>query len=154
MNKCIQTLAEKREIVSGKIIIGMDPAKDKHQVRILDSNRIPTGKTFSFKNDYNGFHNVLWRKLYQHLDREVDYREEVVFAVETACDLWQPLVHYLYTNGYTVVRVSPLSTCYSRVQIGNDFSKTDPKDALIVASNASNGYFVMHAGIYTQGRWE
>ncbi|NHZ87190.1 MAG: transposase, partial [Planctomycetia bacterium] len=69
----------------------------------------------------------------------------MVFAVETACDLWQPLVHYLYVNGYLVVRVSPLSTYHSRVQIGNDFSRTYPKDALIIASNASNGSFVLHS---------
>ena len=87
MNKYLQTLSEKREYVAGKIIIGIDPAKDKHQVRILDTDRIPIGKTFSFCNDYNGFNKLLWRKLDQQLDREVDYREEVVFVVETACDL-------------------------------------------------------------------
>ena len=100
MNTIVQTLAEKREYVKGKIIIGIDPAKDKHQVRILDSDKIPIGNTFSFKNDYTGFNKLLWRKLDQQLDREVDYRKEVLFAIETACDLWQPLVHYLYSNGY------------------------------------------------------
>ena len=80
----------------------------------------------------------------EYLGKGVDYKTEVVFSVETACDLWQPLVHYFYTNGYSVVRVSPLSTYHSRVQIGNDFSKTDPKDALIIASSAANGFFVMH----------
>ena len=144
MNTIVQTLAEKREYVKGKIIIGIDPAKDKHQVRILNSDRIPVGKTFSFKNNYNGFNKLLWSKLDQHLGNEVDYREEMVFAIETACDLWQPLVHYLYANGYLVVRVSPLSTYHSRIQIGNDFSKTDPKDALVIASNASNGNFTLH----------
>jgi len=144
MNKNNQSLIEKRQLVKGKIIIGIDPAKDKHQVRILDFDKIPIGNTFSFKNDYTGFNKLLWRKLDQQLDREVDYRKEVLFAIETACDLWQPLVHYLYSNGYLVVRVSPLTTYHSRVQIGNDFSKTDPKDALVIASNASNGNFTLH----------
>ena len=69
-----------------------------------------------------------------------------MFAVEfPTCrdDLWQPLDHYLYANGYLVVRVSPLSTYHARVLNGNDFSRTDPKDALIIATNASNGSFVL-----------
>ena len=37
MNANVQTLAQKREFISGKIIIGIDPAKDKHPVRILDA---------------------------------------------------------------------------------------------------------------------
>ena len=144
MNNNNKKLIEKRQYVQGKIIVGIDPARDKHQVRILDQQGIPVGKTFSFRNDYNGFHVGLWRKLDQYLGKGVDYKTEVVFSVETACDLWQPLVHYLHTDGYSVVRVSPLSTYHSRVQIGNDFSKTDPKDALIIASSAANGFFVMH----------
>ncbi len=144
MNVSVQTLAEKREFIKGKIIIGIDPAKEKHQVRILDAERVPLGRTFSFQNDYNGFTTLLWRKLDQYQDRKVDYREEVVFAIESACDLWQPLVHYLYSNGYLVVRVSPLATYHARVLIGNDFSKTDPKDAQVIATNAANGNFTMH----------
>ena len=144
MNKSVQTLAEKREYVKGKIIIGIDPAKDKHQVRILDGENIPLDKTFSFRNNYQGFHQLLWKKLRHYLGTEVEFKTDIVFAVETACDLWQPLVHYLYTNGYLVVRVSPLSTYHARVLTGNSFSKTDPKDALVIATNAANGHFTLH----------
>ena len=144
MNNRIDTLSEKRQFISRKIIIGIDPAKDKHQVRIIDSSGIPLGKTFSFRNDYNGYHIGLWKKLGQYLDREVDYKTAIVFAVESACDLWQPLVHYLFTNGYLVVRVSPLATYYARVICDNSFSKTDPKDALVIANNAAQGNFTIH----------
>ncbi|MCH8011994.1 MAG: hypothetical protein IIA61_08625 [Candidatus Marinimicrobia bacterium] len=41
MNKHKHSLIEKRQFVQGKIIIGIDPAKDKHQVRIIDANSIP-----------------------------------------------------------------------------------------------------------------
>ncbi|MBC8554210.1 MAG: transposase [Candidatus Brocadiales bacterium] len=109
MNNGNDTLSEKREFIKGKIIIGIDPVQGKHQVRIIDSNGVPLGKTFSFRNDYNGFHFGLWRKLDRYLGQEVDYQTEVVFAVESACDLWQPLVYYLYTDSYLVVRVSPMT---------------------------------------------
>ena len=45
-----QPLALKPEISSGKIIIGIDSAKDKHQVRIIDSNGVSLGKSFSLHN--------------------------------------------------------------------------------------------------------
>lgn len=144
MNNRIDTLSEKREFNSRKIVIGIDPAKDKHQVRIIDSNGIPLGKTFSFRNDYNGYHIGLWRKLDKYLGHEIDYKTAVVFAVESACDLWQPLVHYLYSSGYLVVRVSPLATYHARVICDNSFSKTDPKDALVIANNVAGGNFTIH----------
>ena len=144
MNIHLRSLTKKRQFIKGKIIIGIDPAKDKHQVRILDENGVPAGKTFSFRNDYPGFHHMLWKRLRHYLGSEVAFKTDVVFAVESACDLWQPLVHYLYAQGYVVVRVSPLSTYHARVLNGNDFSKTDPKDALIIATNAANGNFTIH----------
>lgn len=91
-----------------------------------------------------GFHQTLWKRLHRYIGTEVDLKTAAVFAVEFACDLWQPLVHYLYTSGYLVVRVSPLSTYHARVLTGNDFSRTDPKDALIIATNAANGNFTLH----------
>ncbi|MCH8011509.1 MAG: hypothetical protein IIA61_06115 [Candidatus Marinimicrobia bacterium] len=49
MNKNSEALAHNRQLVSRKIIIGIDHAKDKHQVRIIDANGIPVGKSFSFR---------------------------------------------------------------------------------------------------------
>jgi transposase len=82
---------------------------------------------------------VLWKKL-GGIISEIN-PENVVFAIETACNLWQTLAFYLAANGYTVLLVSPLSTKHTRPAMNHDFSKTDPKDALIVANNARNGYF-------------
>ena len=65
----------------------------------------------------------------------------MVFAVETSCNLWQNITFYLHSKGFHVVLVSPLKTYHSRAVINNDFSRTDPKDAHIVACNARNGHF-------------
>jgi len=67
--------------------------------------------------------------------------QNIVFAIESACNLWLTLAHFLGKQGYDVLVVSPLSTKQSRPMIGHDFSRTDPKDALLVASNAQRGYF-------------
>lgn len=67
--------------------------------------------------------------------------KSVVFAIETSCNLWITLTHFLREQGYVVLLVSPLTTKRSRPMIGHDFSRTDPKDALLMASNAQRGYF-------------
>jgi transposase len=64
-----------------------------------------------------------------------------VFAIETSCNLWQVLAHYLTIEGFKVILVSPLTTKHSRPFFNHDFSHTDPKDALLIASNARDGYF-------------
>jgi transposase len=51
------------------------------------------------------------------------------------------VVDYLSGKGYRVLLVNPLTTYYSRPLMNNDFSKTDPKDALLVATNAHSGNY-------------
>ena len=67
--------------------------------------------------------------------------ENIVFAIETSCNLWLTLAFYLSAKGYKVLLVSPLSTKHTRPVMNHDFSKTDPKDSLLVANNARNGYY-------------
>jgi transposase len=51
------------------------------------------------------------------------------------------LAHYLHSQGYNVVLVSPLTTFHARPMISHEFSRTDPKDGLLIGSNARHGYF-------------
>ncbi len=132
-------LQTKRHFVSGKMIVGIDPAKKKHQAAVLNSSGIAIGDSFTFKNCHEGYHEQLWHKL-NKIGVKVKQRE-VVFAIEISCNLWQTLAHYLAGLGYKVVLVSPVTTRRSRPFINHDFSKTDPKDALLIASNAKAGYF-------------
>ena len=43
---------ERRTIIAGKTIIGIDPGKTKHQAVIIDKTGIPVEKTFSFSVCY------------------------------------------------------------------------------------------------------
>ena len=61
--------------------------------------------------------------------------------MSTSSPIKQNLGHCLHKSRYTVVLVSPLKTHQSRVLVDNCFSKTDPKDALLVADNGMKGYF-------------
>lgn len=131
-------LQTKRHFISGKVVIGIDPARRKHQAAVLSSSGVTLGKSFSFRNTHDGFVKLF--KQLNTLDIKIK-PDSCVFAIERSCNLWQTLAHYLHHRGYRVVLVSPVTTKRSRPFLNHDFSKTDPKDALLVASNAKDGYF-------------
>jgi len=130
---------ERKQKISGKRIVGIDTAKESHQAAVIDERCMQVGTSFSFQTNYEGYNRKLWEKLDERLGSYSP--EDLVFAVETACDLWKTIVDYLSREGYTVLLVNPLTTYHSRPLMNNDFSKTDPKDALLVATNAYNGNY-------------
>ena len=135
-----EKLHQKRDLVEEKIIIGIDPAKDKHQAALVGADGIQIGSSFSFPVSSDGFEIVLWKNITKSLT--VCNPENTLFAIETSCNLWQTLAFYLHTvMGYTVLLVSPLSTHHERPIMNLDFSRTDPKDAFLVASLARRGAF-------------
>ncbi|RQW04689.1 IS110 family transposase [candidate division KSB1 bacterium] len=134
-------LDQKRKWVTGKFIVGIDPAKDKHQATIIDDNGNIVGKSFSFEHNAFGFHEKLWDKLKRYLAPESIQPAHLIFAVEAAVDFWQPLVNYLHKLNFPVLIVSPLTTKRSRALPGHDFSRTDPKDARLVAESAFRGHY-------------
>jgi transposase len=138
-----ERLQQNRQLVDGKIIIGIDPAKSRHQASVIGPDGVQIGPSFSFAVNAEGFRRSLWRNIAKSL-AECNTRQ-VVFAVETSCNLWQVLAFYLHVEmGYTVVLVSPLSTYHERPTLNLDFSRTDPKDAFLVASLARKGAFTVY----------
>lgn len=134
-----KSIEAKRHFINGKTIIGIDPAKKNHQAVIIDSIGVPIGNTFKFNNNFYGFHQELFNKLNSHIITLNP--DNVVFAVEISINLWQKLCCFLCNKGFTVLMVSPLFTHHERPKINNNFSRTDPKDALAVANCARQGYF-------------
>ena len=138
MNTKFKALQIKRQFLIDKHVVGIDPAKARHQAAIVDRHGILKGKPFSFSNSLDGYQNLLRKVKMQTADVNA---QDIVFAIESACNLWLTLAHFLRNQDYDVLVVSPLSTKQSRPMVGHDFSRTDPKDALLVASNAQRGYF-------------
>lgn len=145
----LRKLQAHRHFTHGRYLVGIDPAKDRHQVQILAPDGLPTGSTFSFSHSFTGFHHQLWKRLaarlpeLAHLPRH-ELSEHLVFAVEASCNLWTNLVEYLRGHGCRVVLVSPLSTCHARPAKSGDFSRTDPKDAYLIADLARESRFHFH----------
>lgn len=134
-----KTLRTKRHFIKDKVIVGIDPAKKNHQAIILDTAGIPICKSFKISNSYQGFYVDMWKVINRHIN-DLD-PNKVVFAVEISINLWQKLCYNLSQKGFTVLMISPLFTHFERPKINNNFSRTDPKDALAVANCARQGYF-------------
>jgi transposase len=132
-------LSLNRSLIAGKLIIGIDPAKDKHQAAVLDTHGSQIGSSFSFPTTHTGYGEKLWQGLSKII--KTWEPEELVFAIETACNLWETLASYLKSRGYTVLLVSPLSTHHARPIMSLEFSRTDSKDAYLVATVAQRGAF-------------
>ena len=135
-------LQNKRHLIDGKNIVGIDPAKFKHQAAVVDPAGNLIGKSFSFDVSNDGYATVLWQKLLHILPNSNP--DTTVFAIETSCNLWITLAFCLHHEGYQVLLVSPLTTFHSRPIMSQDFSRTDPKDAFLVASNAHQGFFDLY----------
>ena len=132
-------LQMKRHFIAGKIIVGIDPSKEKSDAAVIDQYGLLQGKTFTFQNNHEGFQKQLFNCLNERIVNLS--KENTIFAIEAACNLWQKLADYLISQGYTVVIINPLSTYKARSLINHSFSKTDAKDALVVANAAREGYF-------------
>ncbi len=142
MNKSYEKHMEKKQMISGKRIVGIDPAKEKHQAAVVDEEGIQRGKSFSFSVSHEGYTVTLWSRLKKIL---VNYGpNDLVFAVETSCALWKTIVDYLFDQGYTILLINPLTTYHSRPLMNHDFSKTDQKDALLIANNARSGNYTLY----------
>lgn len=133
------SLQMKRHFISGKFIVGIDPSKEKYDAAAIDQNGLLQGKTFTFQNNHEGFQKQLWNCLNERI---INFsKEDTVFAIEAACNLWQKLADSLIVQGLTVVIINPLSTYKARSLINHSFSKTDAKDALVIANVTREGYF-------------
>ena len=133
-----EVLQTKRHFVDGKIIIGIDPSKKKLQAVALDPKGIPMGNSFSFKNTYEGFNEELWQKARFH--HQKPSRKTLSLPSKYPSISGKNSVISCH-KGVTVLLVSPMTTKYERKRISRNFSRTDPRDALLVANAARQGYY-------------
>lgn len=131
-----------RQALSGNFVLGIDPGKQKHSGVVIDATGMPQGSAFSFPVSREGFDEVLPSQLERRVPGYCS--DNLVFAVETSCNLWITIAHHFHALGYTVVLVSPVATRHARPMLDNDFSKSDPKDALLVADNAQKGSYTRY----------
>ena len=90
----LHKLQQRREFVQGCYLVGIDPAKHRHQAQILTPDGLPHGSSFSFSATFDGFHDRIWKHLAARLPEPLTHRprheltDHLVFAVEASCNLW------------------------------------------------------------------
>ncbi len=139
-----KALQSKKQYIHDKYVIGIDPGKRQHFAAILDPKGLQVCHGFTIDVSHQGFQHFL--KLIHKLLPDIA-KENIIFSIESSCNLWQVITDYLEREGYSVVLCSPLTTYHSRALPNHDYSKTDPKDALLVAQNTQQGcfdYYVRH----------
>jgi transposase len=139
---------QKKDFVSGKTIVGIDPAKQHHQASVINHYGLQIGKSFSFPVNFDGFDKNLWKKLRSIIPQFTP--DNLIFAIEASCNLWKTIAYYLHDKGYTVLLVNPLITHHSRPLMTHDFTKTDPKDAFLVAKNAFDAHYDFYQSLSPQ----
>lgn len=88
------SLHHKRSMIDGIIVVGIDPAKAKHQAVIIAPTGIQIGKTFSFDVSHEGYSTTLWHKV--RLLALNCNPDTLAFAIEISCNLWLTLAFYLH----------------------------------------------------------
>ena len=126
----------------GTLIVGVDVAKTVQWARFVDCRGVEVEKAMSFKNDRQGFENIVARieMLRNSKVLRMPFRK-VIIGMEPTGHYWKPLANYLMKKGYRVVGVNPYHTKKAKELDDNSPTKSDKKDALTIARLVRDGRF-------------
>lgn len=119
--------------------VGVDIAKKTHWARTVDLVGLEVSKAFSFENTEDGFRCLLAR-LAERLEKCAATR--AVVAMEPTGHYWKSLARYLQDAGVMVVLVNPYHVKRQKETEDNSPTKSDRKDAKVIADLARQGKFL------------
>ena len=106
---------------------GIDIAKRKHEVSVIDSEGKPLSQSLSFANNREGTDKLL--ALFARLNASA---EELVVGMEATGHYWLSLYSWLLDKGYDVKVINPIqSDAFRKMSIRK--TKNDSKDSLVIA---------------------
>jgi transposase len=125
-------------ITEKTLVVGADIAKKIHVARAVDFRGIELGKDCTFQNEREGLMELTtWMKELQ----EVHDKTEIVFGIEPTGHYWFPLAAYLQNEGIKIVMVNPHHVNTSKELEDNSQTKSDYKDAKVIADLIRNGKY-------------
>lgn len=139
-------------ITASHLIIGIDIAKEIHVARAVNYRGIEFGRTLAFSNDHTGFEKLLY--WLNNLKNQSGCSESI-FGLESTGQYWFCLADWLLDRQQEVVLVNPLTTKRNKENRDNCQSKSDAKDALVIAEVVARGYYSdlrVHEEIYRRLR--
>src|SRR5690625_2781341 len=120
------------------LVIGVDIAQQFHVARAVNYRGLVIGKPITFENDEIGFTKFLsWMN---ELKGSQGFNSEII-GMEPTGHYWLNLSKWLYNQDIDVVTVNPHHVKRNKENRDNTQSKSDKKDALVIADMVKNGYY-------------
>lgn len=120
------------------LVVGVDIAQHLHVARAVNYRGLVIGEPITFENDEIGF--TKFRSWMNKLKSLKGYEAEIV-GMEPTGHYWFNLSQWLYDQGTDVVTVNPHHVKKNKENRDNTQSKSDKKDALVIADMIKNGYY-------------
>ncbi|WHY56014.1 IS110 family transposase [Peribacillus simplex] len=125
-------------ITDQHLVVGVDIAQHVHVARAVNFRGIVVGKPLSFENNEEGFTSLLnW---IQEL-KQMKNLDTTIVGMEPTGHYWINLSKWLVKQNMDVVTVNPHHVKRNKENRDNTQSKSDKKDALVIADMVKNGYY-------------
>lgn len=125
-------------ISSLHLVVGVDIAQQTHVARAVSYRGIALGSPLEFDNHYEGF-RLLGRWIQDLLK---SYKlNKIIVGMEPTGHYWLSLARWLLDQGIEAVLVNPHLVKRNKENRDNTPSKSDRKDALVIADMVKNGYY-------------
>ena len=120
------------------LVVGVDIAQHVHVARAVNFRGIVVGKPLSFENNEEGFTRLLnWIQELKHMKN----LDTTIVGMEPTGHYWINLSKWLVKQNMDVVTVNPHHVKRNKENRDNTQSKSDKKDALVIADMVKNGYY-------------
>ena len=131
-NQLIERISDKH------LVVGVDIAQQLHVARAVNFRGIVVGDPLTFENNEEGFANLLhWINNLQRLNN----LDTAMVGMEPTGHYWINLSKWLFNQNIEVVTVNPHLVKRNKENRDNTQSKSDKKDALVIADMVKNGYY-------------
>jgi len=120
--------------------IGIDVAKNKHDIIIIDDYGEIIKEHFTISNDKVGF-----KKLHTEIRSCMKSLNEIHIGMEETGIYHENLRDFLISKGFTVYTINPLLTSYSRKASSPRMTKTDKIDATAICRYIMNNFRILHS---------
>jgi transposase len=131
-NQLIERISDKH------LVVGVDIAQQLHVARAVNFRGIVVGDPLSFENNEDGFANLL---KWIHTLQSKNNLDSTIVGMEPTGHYWINLSKWLFNHNIEVVTVNPYSVKRNKENRDNTQSKSDKKDALVIADMVKNGYY-------------
>ncbi|WP_046234927.1 IS110 family transposase [Paenibacillus algorifonticola] len=120
------------------LVVGIDIAQQTHVARAVNFRGILLGTPLHFSNDDTGFGLLLqWMRGLQ----ETHQLNDTIIGMEPTGHYWLSLAAWLKDRKLEVVLVNPHLVKKNKENRDNTPSKSDIKDAFVIADMVKNGYY-------------